>query len=86
MNTKTLEYFISAAEEGSISRAAERCYISQPALSQHIRQIEAEMGVPMFERTAAGIQLTKYGKLYLNNARAILRVEQVMMERIRALP
>lgn len=86
MNTRTLEYFIAAAEEGSISRAAERCYISQPALSQHIRQIEAEMGVPMFDRTATGIRLTQYGKLYLNNARAILHVEQMMMERIRELP
>ena len=71
MNTKILEYFIAAAEEQNISRAAERCYISQPALSQHIQQLEKQLGVPLFTRTGRHGELTDYGKVYLNNAHAI---------------
>ena len=85
MNTKILEYFIAAAEEQNISRAAERCYISQPALSQHIQQLEKQLGVPLFTRTGRHVELTDYGKVYLNNAHAILRVEQQTLEKISAL-
>ena len=85
MNTKILEYFIAAAEEQNISRAAERCYISQPALSQHIQQLEKQLGVPLFTRTGRHVELTDYGKVYLNNAHAILRVEQQTLKKISAL-
>lgn len=85
MNTKILEYFIAAAEEENISRAAERCYISQPALSQHIHNLEKQLGVPLFIRDGRHIKLTDYGKVYLNNAHAILRVEQQTLKRIQTL-
>lgn len=85
MNTRLLEYFIAAAEEGNISRAAIRCYISQPALSQHIQRLEKELGVILFQRTFDGLTLTNCGKLYLNNARAILHMEQQTLENIRQI-
>ena len=85
MNTKVLEYFIAAAEEQNISRAAERCFISQPALSQHIKELEKQLGVPLFTRTGHSVALTDFGRVYLNNAHAILRTEQQTLDKIKAL-
>ena len=85
MNTKVLEYFIAAAEEQNISRAAERCFISQPALSQHIKELEKQLGVPLFTRTGHSVALTDFGRVYLNNALAILRTEQQTLDKIKAL-
>ena len=85
MNTKVLEYFIAAAEEQNISRAAERCFISQPALSQHIKELEKQLEVPLFTRTGHSVALTDFGRVYLNNALAILRTEQQTLDKIKAL-
>lgn len=50
MNLKSIEYFLAAAEEMNITRAAERLFISQQALSSHLKRLEEEYGVPLFER------------------------------------
>ncbi len=52
MNTRAFEYFIAAAEEGSIAKAAERCFVSQSALSQQIQKIEKEVGTALFMQMA----------------------------------
>ena len=72
MNLNQLEYFVAVAETLNFTRAAERCYISQTAMTQQIRSLEKSIGVPLFERDSHHVQLTAAGSAYLNEARAIL--------------
>lgn len=72
MNLRRWEYFLKAAELGSLSRVAERLDISQPALSRQITALEAEVGVPLFYRTGRGLSLTPAGEVFRVRAEAIL--------------
>lgn len=78
MNTKILEYIIAIAEEKSISQAADRFYLSQPVLSRHLKKIEDELGAPLFIRGKPHLTLTDAGIIFINNAQAILHVEEQM--------
>lgn len=78
MNTKILEYIIAIAEEGSISQAAERFYLSQPVLSRHLKKVEAELGAPLFLRDPHHLTLTDAGIIFINNAQAILHAKRQM--------
>ena len=62
MNPKQLHCFITAAQEGSFSKAAKKLYLSQQALSKTIDKLEEELDVPLFIRGVAGLQLTRYGE------------------------
>ena len=66
MDIKTLRYFLQICEDGSFSKASKNLYISQQGLSKSIGNLEKEIGVPLFNRTSTGNQLTEYGE-YLNN-------------------
>ncbi len=80
MELRHLRYFVSVAEGGSISRAAEKLFVAQPALSAQIRQLEDEMGVTLFVRLPRGVRLTPAGESFLEDARAILgRVRQATL-------
>lgn len=69
MELLQLKYFIKVAELQSISRAAERLHISQPALSQTIIHLEKDLGVPLFDRIGKRIYLNEHGKIFLAGAR-----------------
>ena len=69
MNLRQMQYFVAIAEDGSISRSAERLLVAQPSLSQQIRSLEAEVGGAPFERIPKGVRLTAAGKpLFLKPA------------------
>lgn len=72
MNLKELTYIVTIADEGSISRAAEKLYMAQSSLSQFLQLYEAELGAPLFMRTSRGIRPTASGEVFINHARQIL--------------
>ena len=72
LNLIALEYVVEIAKHGSISKAAQHLFISQPHLSNQIKSIEKQLGVKLFHRSAKGIQLTREGKIFLDDAQAIL--------------
>ena len=72
MEIHQLEYFIAIVETGSFSRAAERCNVAQPSLSQQIKKLEIEIGHLLFDRLGRKIVLTDAGRLLIPKARTIL--------------
>jgi DNA-binding transcriptional LysR family regulator len=82
MDTKRLRYFVAAAEEENLHRAAQRLHIVQPALSKQIAQLETELGCQLFTRTKQRIYLTHSGRLFLDDARRILNDFELAKERL----
>jgi LysR family hydrogen peroxide-inducible transcriptional activator len=72
MEIHQLRYVCSVAETGNFSRAAERCQIAQPSLSQQILKLEEELGTKLFDRLGRSIRLTEAGRAFLPHARAVL--------------
>jgi len=84
MELRQIRYFVVTAEEGNISRAAERLHVSQPALSQQLRELEAEFGFDLFERVARGVRLLPAGEAFLASARRVLAEVEEAGRRARA--
>lgn len=85
MRLRQLEAFIAACELGSISRAAEKLFIAQPALGLQIRGLEDDMGVQLLERTARGVTTTPAGKDVLDWAREMIRSRSELKNRLRLI-
>lgn len=72
MDFRQLKYFVATAEAGTVSRAAGRCGITQPSLSQQLAKLEASLGLTLFQREGRGMILTDAGRALLPRARRIL--------------
>ena len=85
MELRQLRYFVAVAETGNISRAAQKIFLTQPALSRQIKALEDEMGLGLFERSAHSIKLTAAGEVMLREAREILGHADRLRERVRSV-
>jgi LysR family hydrogen peroxide-inducible transcriptional activator len=72
MEFHQLRYICAIAETGSFSRAAERCQVAQPSLSQQVLKLEEDLGTKLFDRLGRSVRLTEAGRAFVPHARAIL--------------
>ena len=84
MELRPLRSFIAAAEDGNISRAAQRLNLTQPALSRQIKGMEDDLGVALLERGAHSFSLTPAGELLLREGRLLLERADTLEQRVRA--
>jgi DNA-binding transcriptional LysR family regulator len=81
VDTRLLRYFAAVAEEGSLTRAAERLFVSQPALTKQIKQLEGSLGVRLFTRSRTGMALTEPGRALAERVPTLLAGwDQVLRE------
>jgi LysR family nitrogen assimilation transcriptional regulator len=85
MKLDQLRYFLEAVHCGSISAAARKVHLAQPAFSTHIKALEEDLGVKLFERSTKGVRLTDAGERLYNGAQSLFRhVDQVREETVNA--
>lgn len=82
MELRQLRFFIAAAEDGNISRAAQRLNLTQPALSRQIKALEEETGVTLLERGAHSFKLTTAGELLLREGKGLIERADLLMARL----
>lgn len=85
MDTRQLEYIIQISEERSITKAAEKLFVTQSALNQQLQKLEKELGIALFIRTRSDWQLTPAGEIYVNTARQILNLKKDAYSQIQDL-
>ena len=81
MTLQQLNYIITISEIGSINRAAEKLYVSQPSLTSAIKELEKELGIVLFNRTGRGVTLTADGAEFLPYARQVYGQYLNLMEK-----
>lgn len=74
-----MQYAAALADTGHFGRAAERCHVTQPGLSQQIRQLEALCGAPLFDRLGKSVRLTPLGREFVERARPILEQSEGLL-------
>jgi len=80
-----LRTFVTVAEQGHVTQAAEMLHLSQPAVTAQIKALEEELALPLFERSAGGVRLTRAGAELLGTARQILAQARALREQAQAL-
>ncbi|PXY30359.1 LysR family transcriptional regulator [Prauserella sp. PE36] len=85
MELRHLRYFAAVADTCHFGKAAERLHMAQPALSHAIRQLEAELGAPLFTRTTRQVRLTPAGEYLLAEARRVLDTVEQSMQGVRRI-
>jgi LysR family cyn operon transcriptional activator len=85
MNFRQLQTFVLIAESGGFARAEGQLHVSQPAASRQVLALEAELGIPLFDRIGRRIKLTSEGEDLLRRARRLLQEAESFVERARAL-
>ena len=86
LDIRHLRYFLAVAEAGSFSRAADRLGISQPSVSQQMRDLEAGLRVPLFQRRGKRILLTPRGLIFQEHARAVLHQLENFLQELNSEP
>lgn len=82
LNTQQLQYIIAIVDEKSLTRAAEKFYLTQPALSRHLHHVESMLCTKLFTRVHNRLQPTNGGKIFVNFARNMLKIESEMSQYI----
>ena len=85
MELRHLRYFIAVAERENVTRAAARLHVSQPPLSRQIRDLEDELGIPLFEHGAKAVRLTEAGHVFLSEARAVVERANKAVQMVKAV-
>ncbi len=85
MELRHLRYFVAVAEEENVTRAAARLHVSQPPVSRQIRDLENELGVKLFDRTAKSVHLTEAGRVFYQEARSVLQRATEAVASVRAV-
>ena len=81
MTLQQLKYVITVAETGTITEAANRLFISQPSLTNAVRELEKEMNIVIFKRTNKGISVSKEGEDFLGYARQVLEQAAILEDK-----
>ncbi|MEG0565860.1 MAG: LysR family transcriptional regulator, partial [Hungatella sp.] len=82
MNTKHAQYMLTVLQEGNITNAAKKLYVSQPSLSQMIKLVETNLGAPIFNRNTDPITLTFAGQKYIESAKQVLTINSNLQREI----
>lgn len=85
MDLRDIRYFLAIAEEGTITRAAERLHMAQPPLSRQLKQLEDKLGTQLVERGRKNIQLTDAGRLLYNRAEHLLEMFESTVQEVAEL-
>lgn len=85
LDTRQLRYFLEIAEQGSITAAARRLNVAQPALSLHLKRLEEALGTPLMVRQRTGVSATPAGRLLAERARRVLDELRRMEDDVRTL-
>jgi LysR family transcriptional regulator, nitrogen assimilation regulatory protein len=85
MELRGIQYFLQIADEGSITRTAQKLGVAQPALTRHVQQLEAELGTQLLVRLPRGVRLTTAGRDFLEYARRIVLEVSRAKEHVRGV-
>lgn len=85
LNVREIEYILTIAGEGSVTKAAQRLFIAQPSLSQVLKRVETELGVSLFNRVKGRLKLTPEGEVFVSSGKEIMEIIRKLDEKFSVL-